>query len=117
MTQIKPGTKLYLAGPMAGLPEHNYPAFNAAAEQLRDAGFEVMNPAEFEGDAGHEWAWYLKRNIPYLIKCDAVATLDNWWNSRGACLETSIAAEMGMPIIPVEMILASIVECHESLMG
>ena len=109
-TQLTPGIKLYLAGPMAGIEEHNFPAFHRAAKQLRAAGFEVLNPAELEGEKDREWAYYLKRDIPYLLKCDAVAVLDFWRDSRGARLETSIAAELGMPIIPVEMILATVSE-------
>jgi len=107
MIKLKLETKFYLAGPMAGIAEHNYPAFHDAAKRLRAIGFEVVNPAELEGEQGLEWAWYLKRDIPHLLKCDAVAVLDNWWNSRGARLETQIAAELGMPIIPVETILAN----------
>ncbi|MGE5607641.1 MAG: DUF4406 domain-containing protein, partial [Bacillota bacterium] len=38
---------LYLSGPMSGLPEHNIPAFNAAAARLRRLGFCVVNPAEY----------------------------------------------------------------------
>jgi len=109
-TKLLPGTKLYLAGPMAGIEEHNFPAFNYAAKKLRAAGFEVLNPAEFDNKDCHEWADFLKRDIPYLLECKAVAVLDGWWNSRGARLETSIAAELGMPIIPIEMILSAVAQ-------
>ena len=37
------GKKVYVAGPMTGLPEFNYPAFFAAEEYLRSHGAKVMN--------------------------------------------------------------------------
>ena len=35
--------RIYIAGPMTGLPDFNYPAFNAAAARMRALGFEVEN--------------------------------------------------------------------------
>ena len=35
---------VYLAGPMTGIAEFNFPAFDAAAAKLRDLGYVVFNP-------------------------------------------------------------------------
>lgn len=40
----------YLAGPMTGLPDLNFPTFHARAAELRALGHEVVNPAELAGD-------------------------------------------------------------------
>lgn len=38
--------RVYLAGPMTGIADYNFPAFNAAAARLRAEGFDVVNPAD-----------------------------------------------------------------------
>lgn len=38
-------TRLYVAGPMSGLPDHNYPAFREAATRLRDLGYQWVSEA------------------------------------------------------------------------
>ena len=37
---------IYVSGPMSGLPDLNFPAFHAAAAELRALGHTVVNPAE-----------------------------------------------------------------------
>jgi Domain of unknown function (DUF4406) len=37
---------IYLAGPMQGYPEFNFPRFNAVTAALRSQGHRVFNPAE-----------------------------------------------------------------------
>ena len=38
--------RLYVAGPMRGIKDFNFPAFDEAATFLRNAGYEVCNPAD-----------------------------------------------------------------------
>jgi nucleoside 2-deoxyribosyltransferase len=90
--------KLYLAGPMTGLPEHNFPAFNRAASMLRAAGHEVINPVDINGDTATPWADCLRADIEQLIKCDGIALLPGWDKSKGASLECFIAKALGMPL-------------------
>lgn len=93
--------RLYVSGPMTGRPALNFPAFHQAAAQLRTLGYEVINPAEINPDEHMPWAQCMRADIKALCDCDAVATLPEWENSRGATLEVHIAERLGMPIAPV----------------
>lgn len=99
-------SRIYVSGPMTGLPELNFPAFHAAAAALRAAGFEVINPAEHEEAPGKTWAEYLRKDIRLLMDCDAVALLPGWEQSKGARLERHIAIELGMTVLPISAWLA-----------
>jgi len=99
MDEIK---RLYIAGPMTGLPEHNFPAFHAAAERLRKAGWKVINPAEnFGGRTDLPRERYLREDVAQLVRCDAIALLPGWEESRGAKLEYLLARELGLKVIDV----------------
>lgn len=92
--------RLYLSGPMTGLPDYGYPIFHAAAERLRALGHEVENPAEhFKGRQDLPRKVYLKRDIGEVLKAEAVAVLPGWQGSKGACLEVAVAREIGLPIL------------------
>ena len=91
--------KLYLAGPMTGLPELNFPAFHAAAKRLRDLGHMVVNPAEVNPDTGMKWEDCMRADIPHLIACEGIALLPGWRASKGARLEHHIALELGLRVI------------------
>ena len=98
----KPG-RIYIAGPMTGVPEHNFPAFHAAAERLRQAGWEVVNPAEnFGGQTDLPREAYLRADVALLVTCNAIAMLSGWEDSRGAKLEYLLARELGMPVLDAE---------------
>lgn len=92
----------YLAGPMSGYPEFNYPAFTAAAESLREQGLTVISPHELhDGDTSQHWTCYLRRDLRALLDCDEIVLLPGWEKSRGACLEVAVAEALMMPCRPL----------------
>lgn len=93
--------RIYIAGPMTGYPEFNFPAFHAAATMLRSLGFDVVNPAEVVTDTSTPWEECMKRDIQAMLSCDSVATLDGWERSKGAGIETSLARQLSMPVKPL----------------
>lgn len=90
--------KIYIAGPMTGLPDFNYPAFNTAAAALRDAGHQVENPAENPDPACKSWAGYMRMALAQLVTCEAIFLLKGWENSKGARIEHDIARELGIAL-------------------
>lgn len=97
--QAERARRVYVAGPMTGIKEFNYPAFNAVADQLRAQGYEVENPADHGVVEGAQWADYMAYDLTRLGLCGQVAVLPGWENSKGARLEVHIARELGMPVV------------------
>lgn len=113
--------KLYLAGPMTGIPQFNFPAFFAAAEILRDNGHVVASPAEMDiqevgdgalrsedgklaadgtaADTGYTFGDFLSRDVKLVADAvDAVACLPGWQKSKGARLEVYVALICDKPV-------------------
>ncbi len=93
---------------MTGLPDDNYPAFNAAAKLLRDMGFRVENPAENTAPTPPTWANWLRVALRQMLTCDCVVLLPGWEGSDGANLERDTAMRLGMPV----WLYADFVEAH-----
>lgn len=97
---------LYIAGPMSGIKDYNYPAFNAAADRLRAVGYDVLNPADSElqnptPGRPQAWTWYMRLALGMVLNCQGVATLPGWPASPGASLEVYVARRLQMPVHPV----------------
>jgi hypothetical protein len=98
--------RLYIAGPMSGIPEFNFPAFHEAAAELRQMGMEVISPAEVDEATGFNPATdtaeshlvYMKRDLQLVMDADAVALLPGWRGSKGARCEATVAATCGLPL-------------------
>jgi hypothetical protein len=90
--------RIYIAGPMTGFPELNFPAFHAATAEWRAKGWHVENPAEINADPKKGWNECMRADIPRLVTCDAIYLLPGWKLSRGARIEAHIARELGMAV-------------------
>ena len=103
-------TRVYVSGPMTGLPDLNFPAFNAAAASLRAMGFDVANPAEINADPHAEWQQCMRADIKALCDCDVIALMPGWENSKGAHLEVHIAHRLGLKVLSLDTILMNAFE-------
>lgn len=103
--------KFYLAGPMTGIPQFNFPAFHDASTQLRGKGWGIISPAEMDspavqeaamaspdgklvdnGVAGETWGQMLARDVRIIADdVNGVVFLPGWEKSRGARLEAFCA--------------------------
>ena len=96
-----PNKRVYVAGPMTGLAESNYPAFHAAAARLRNKGWHVENPAENPAphvEAACDWTAYMRMGVSQLMTCHAIYLLPGWQQSKGASLEFFIAQRLGLTV-------------------
>lgn len=93
----------YLSGPMAGYKDHNFPAFEIATGQLRDAGLKILSPHEVEhpGLSGkeEEWKEYLANDLKAMVAdTQSIILLRGWPQSRGAGLELTTSLSLLRPV-------------------
>jgi Domain of unknown function (DUF6378)/Domain of unknown function (DUF4406) len=112
-----PEKKVYLAGPMRGYADFNFPAFHDGAARLREAGYEVFSPAERDKDqgfdpsgmkgdnaelapAGFDLRAALAADLDFVcLEADAVVVLPGWEKSSGANAEVSAARALGLGVM------------------
>lgn len=101
--------KFYLAGPMRGIKDFNFPAFDECAEYLKGCAFEVVNPAQLDRDEGFDpngdgtieeaqRRKMLGRDMAALAGCHGIMMLPGWSQSGGAKLELAFARETGIQV-------------------
>ncbi len=109
----------YIAGPMRGIPEFNFPAFDVMAKRLRMEGHEVFSPAERDrtvnfdttGMDGKEQTIEEFNKIGFDLRdalacdCDFICRqathlfmLPGWSRSAGATAERALAIALGLEV-------------------
>jgi hypothetical protein len=117
---------LYIAGPMRGVAWFNYPMFDRVAKELRDAGNEVISPADedrkvgfdpfanpeyriadactFPSEASFEsFDKTVRRCFESVLRCDEIVLLPGWENSNGAVAELTLAMWLGKRVRDVRI--------------
>lgn len=106
------GKVIYVSGPMRGIKDFNFPAFDATRDLFRSQGHEVISPADMDRAAAKtdhvsiEEApeIYVKRDVDALIRVKqsgrgAIYMMAGWTDSRGAQAEYRIAEWLGLEIM------------------
>lgn len=121
-TNPKRRPRLYLAGPMTGIPFFNFPAFDEAADRLRAAGYEVCNPADHDratygpdvassptgnpmeaAAKGFDLREALAWDLTWIAQnAEGIALLDGWENSKGASAEVALGHALHLDVASVE---------------
>lgn len=92
--------KLYIAGPMSGLPDMNYPEFRRVARILKKCGYEVEDPSDNVNPDSEDYITWLRLGLKQVLECDGIALLDGFGLSKGAMMEAHVAAFLMMPVRP-----------------
>jgi hypothetical protein len=117
MTDPRPVLTVYIAGPMSGYPEWNFPAFFDAERRLLARGYAVANPARYDRDQlGFDPTtdmldtvknkdYFLRESLRWdfeqLTQADAIHMLAGWEASKGATAEKLIAEKLGLQVITI----------------
>lgn len=104
----------YLGGPMTNRPAFNFPAFDEASKFLREKGYIIASPAEFDHEKERarllesadgenqdsEWENALARDLCIVSHplCLGMIVIEQWYMSNGAQLETFVTDKLGKPI-------------------
>ena len=111
--------RCYIAGPMTGIPEFNFPMFHRLAGYMRQHGWEVFDPAErdekmydikapgyAEGDvklwaesAGFDFRLAMRWDLGVITTCEAMVLLPGWEKSSGVANEKFVAETCGVEIL------------------
>lgn len=112
--------KIYLAGPMRGYENFNFPAFDKAALALRKTNELVFSPAERDRDVhggeleknatgnedeaasnhGFSLREALKADMDWICDhAEAIALLPGWEKSTGATAEHALARALGLTVM------------------
>lgn len=103
-------TKVYLCGPMTGVPHHNVHEFMHYEDEIAKVSqFEAVNPHHFfkKGEAPLQ-SVARKRAIQEMLKCDMVAVLPSWklWPTSFLHDEMALARRCNIPLVDANTIVS-----------
>lgn len=94
---------IYVSGPMRGIEDFNFPAFDAARDFLEDRGWMVYSPADLDRQQAIpaedlKFEECMRRDYAVIARSGAIALLPGWEQSVGANAELRAAKTMGLEV-------------------
>jgi hypothetical protein len=105
--------RVYILGPMRGIPQYNFPAFDAMEKELRRWGYDPVNPAALDRDHGfvlenvpanQDWTKMpagmkirdiVLRDLRAVMSCGSYIALPGYEKSKGATAEKGVLDWLG----------------------
>lgn len=82
---------IYVAGPMRGYAQLNFPKLNEITAKLRERDYVAINPVEINPNQDADYLDCMREDIKALADCAAIYLLDGWEMSEGANAEYQVA--------------------------
>lgn len=91
--------KVYISGAISSLDENvAFELFEAKENELRERGYEPVNPMKLPHNHGKTWPEYMAEDMAALRECRFMYVMKNYEKSVGVSLEIAEARRLGMPI-------------------
>ncbi len=90
--------KIYISGKISGIENQATELFKNAENELKEKGFEVINPMALNHNHDKSWHSYMKEDVKALCDCNCIYMLKNWTDSKGAIIEHTIALYLGLNV-------------------
>jgi len=107
---IEEGSTIYIAGQISNNPNYKE-QFKQAENKLLKAGYNIINPAEFEGSSttltDEEYHLMMRHCVMIIaLRADAIGLLENWHKSKGSIKEKNIAHLLDIPVYTLDNLLS-----------
>lgn len=121
---VKPidAKKVYISGPMRGIPFFNFPLFDEVRDFFDVLGWIVFSPADHDRSLGHgglasgderelsellgapkgtlsDQRAFARWDFDRILEADLLVMLPGWTNSTGATAEHAIAKWVRVPVV------------------
>lgn len=91
--------KVYLCGPMTGLPNYNMDEFDRFKIVWEERGHHVFSPAGISRTVGEGKVWDNVQLMQMCMACvfaaDSIVLLPGWENSKGSAAEIALSQFLG----------------------
>jgi hypothetical protein len=104
--------RVYIAGPMKGIPDLNYPKFMKMTAAGRGCHWDIQNPAGLGSKRGvldedfslasrhpQVQGMVIISGLSLLATCSTMVLLDGWEESNGSLIELMLANRIGIKAI------------------